>query len=385
VKFPPEFATVAGQTVAEVPAARFYVLMHELGHTMGLLHRYRGFGFMQEIQYYATISDPPFPNNLRFRYDPQDELRLRHHPDIFVRPGGAPYGTSYSVVPVPDVDLVADVGSQLKLVVSPLVPVVPLGAPVRLQVRLTNRADVTLPGPADLGLLAGSLFGQVIAPSGEARVFAPVNPLEYRSTADLAPGASLCHGESLWRGPDGALFPAPGLYRIEIQAGWLAPGGLATTLADCQVMIGPPCSYLHAKMALALLASQDIVLLLVFRSSPDAGSEDARKRIGAAMELLHQAARIDELRDSLAPIEAALLATGNLGQAAGLIDDKSLLTTSEIDGLLGKVKSAGADAVASAPVRSLVAICRRRIAAAFCAGFIDQAELERLLGLEGSS
>src|SRR5262249_45936747 len=158
----------------------------------------------------------------------------------------------------------------------------------RLQLRLTNLTDLSLPGPAALSLAKGSVAGQVIAPNGEIRTFSAVAPIDYHESAPLAPKSSLFHGETLWRGPQGPLFPTPGCYRIVLKAGWVAPGGVAVSRAHCDVLIAAPHNESHEEAALRLLACEDIALLLVFRSVPDGGTPEANRRIAAAAEVLEE-------------------------------------------------------------------------------------------------
>ncbi|HVT60392.1 MAG TPA: hypothetical protein VHR45_18610 [Thermoanaerobaculia bacterium] len=390
-KFPADarFGPAQGQMLKNVPRAAFFNFMHELGHAMGLFHRFTGSGFMQELVYFAlraAADQPPFPDNLPVSYHTPDEVRLRHHPDNFVRPKAVPYGVGYLAAPVPDTDIVTDVGSQLQLTVTPLRRVLPMGAPMRLELRLTNIQDgVKLPGPARLSLADGSVAGRVIAPNGQVRSFSAVAPLDYQSVADLDPRRSLFHGETLWRGPEGALFPAPGVYRVELEAIWVAPGGVARSATHCDVLIEAPENRRHQHAAIELLASEDVTLLLILRVSPDGASAVVNKRLTAAVKILRDSLEVQELRPSLAPLEARRLASTDLVQAAGLIDDDSWLTTSEIDYLLTQVKEAPPDIAKSAAVGRLIAVCRRKIMQAFCARHIDQAEVERLLGLEGGT
>jgi hypothetical protein len=78
-----------GQTVAF-----FRTAMHEMGHEMGLSHNLRGFCFMRPTEEIAAQApaEQPFPSNIVWSFDPADELRLRHWPDIAVRPGGIDMG-----------------------------------------------------------------------------------------------------------------------------------------------------------------------------------------------------------------------------------------------------------------------------------------------------
>src|SRR6185436_6435491 len=101
-RFPDEerFGAARGQKLVDVPSAALHCLMHELGHSMGLVHRFHGKGFMQGLIYIADLATEgsSFPDNLVLAYDEEDELRLRHFPDIWIRPGGAPFGQGYSAL-----------------------------------------------------------------------------------------------------------------------------------------------------------------------------------------------------------------------------------------------------------------------------------------------
>ncbi len=379
-----QFGSAAGKALQDVPAAAFCNFMHELGHTMGLLHRYRGNGFMQELLYFALVDTAPgerkFPENLGFHYDPKDVLRLRHHPDIWVRPGGVPFATGFSEMPVPDNDVLTDVSAQMQLVVKPVAPVVPLGAPVKLQLRLTNRTQGTLPGPVDMSLKAGSVAGSVVAPSGEVGTFSAVAPFDYVHVANFAAGRSLCHGESIWRGPGGALFPAPGFYRIDVEVGWVAPGGLARSRAHCKVLISPPLTREHEQAAYRILACPDLVYLLINRAAPGGAGAPVSERLIMAMDLLQECLAVAELRPFLAPLEALLVASTDLRQSARLLDAQSVLTTGEVDYLVAQIKQAGKPAAPDGAVRGMIAFLRQRVGQALSGGQIDESERWRLLG-----
>ena len=69
------FGSARGHRVAELPGLYFRTAVHEIGHAMGLYH--------VEIGSAAT----PFPGNLVYDHSAADKHRLRHLPDVVVRPG----------------------------------------------------------------------------------------------------------------------------------------------------------------------------------------------------------------------------------------------------------------------------------------------------------
>jgi hypothetical protein len=72
----------------------FRTAVHEMGHAMGLEHNDGGFSFMRPTGGIAerAPADMPFPSNIVWAFAPDDLHRLRHWPDIYVRPGGLYWG-----------------------------------------------------------------------------------------------------------------------------------------------------------------------------------------------------------------------------------------------------------------------------------------------------
>jgi hypothetical protein len=74
----------------DTTVAFFRTAIHEMGHAMSLVHNVTGFHFMRTTTAIAAEApaDAPFPANIVWSFSPQDARRLRHWPDITVRPGG---------------------------------------------------------------------------------------------------------------------------------------------------------------------------------------------------------------------------------------------------------------------------------------------------------
>ncbi|WP_293374431.1 hypothetical protein [Nevskia sp.] len=316
-----------GQRFGASSKAYFRTAVHELGHAFGLYHNSVDLGFMNvtpSIAAAATASNP-FPNNIQWSFATDDLMRLRHFPDIYVRPGGTPFGTSYASTPQSPRDSVIS-DDSLHLKTSALLDVVPLGAPVRINLELVNTGDAPVAVPGHLSMKGGTLRGQVIDPAGNARQFSScLVCLDDESETDLAPGKSVRSALTLMRGPQGALFGSAGLHRVQVDACWESDGNAKQVSGETAVMITPPVDDAHARAALKVLSTPDTLLVLVFGGD----------HLTDGLEAVQAALDNPVLRPHYAYIEAKRLGQrfgkrkADARKAAALITTKTVMTDSE--------------------------------------------------------
>jgi hypothetical protein len=342
-------------------APYFRTVVHETGHAMGLYHNTADNGFMNTTDVIASNSltpgSPAFPNNVQWSYNGDDAKRLRHMPDIYVRPGGLPFGTSYATTPISPTDLSVAI-EDLALHVSPLLESVPLGAPVRVNVELVNISD-TQPvfAPTTLSMKSGLVRGTVVDPNGSVRTFVPLlRCIEEHPIGTLNPGQHITHAITLLRGAQGALFPMPGIYQIGVEVHWDNGGVEATVTGEANVMVTSAVDDAHAQAALKVLSTPDTLLTLVL------GGDHLKDGISAIQTALQNPV----LRPHFAYIEAKRLAErfgkrrANLRAAAELIDDSTVMSPAEIKKTARLVKAEGAD---SAPGKNIVKTLKSKVTA----------------------
>lgn len=341
-----DWGLVKGQRFGASPKAYFRTAVHEIGHAFGLYHNTVDFGFMNttDVISAGATASTPFPNNIKWSYAVDDLMRLRHFPDIYVRPGGTPFGTSYASTPLSPADGVVQ-ADQLTLKATPLQEVLPLGAPVRVNLELTNTSDQPAVAPQRLNMKTGVVKGSVTNPSGQTKHFSSfILCLDDDGTVSLQPGESIKDSITLLRGPQGALFAAAGLYRIKVDLHWEADGGEFQTSAETDIIVTPAVEPSHAKAALKVLTTPDVLLVLVLGGD----------HLTDGIEAIQAALNDPILRPHYAYIEAKRLATRfgkrkpNLKAAAELITDHAVMSAPEAKkaGTLISGDSAEAKAVA---------------------------------------
>lgn len=241
----------------------FRTAVHEIGHAMNLKHNTIDNGIMNTTDTIAANATLPvqFPENIQWSHALDDQKRLRHLPDIFVRPGGVPFGYSYPAI-LPDDTISND--EDLEFKVTPELDIVPFGAPVRINYALKNNSSVQKIVPKELDMKYGHISGKVIDPSGTTRTFLPIILcLDEEITVKLNPNQSITNSATLLRGGQGHLFPLTGVYKIIVDLSWEISGFKYRISGFTNVMVTPPVDDEHAKAAYKIISNPDSLLVLV--------------------------------------------------------------------------------------------------------------------------
>lgn len=330
---------VKGLRFGTAAAPYFRTAVHEIGHAMGLYHNTVDMGIMNTTDVIAASAVPPvqFPDNIQWSHAPDDQKRLRHMPDQYVRPGGTPFGTPYGSTPISPDDLSADIDG-LELQVSPLLDIVPIGAPLRVNFKLVNTTEQDLPVPANLSMKSGCVKGKVIDPAGVVRTFKPiVLCVEEEELQQLKPGKSVGHALTLLRGAEGSLFPIAGSYRVVVEVEWELNGYSVKVAGETTAMVTPVVDEDHAKAALKILSTPDALLTLAI------GGDHLPEGIAAIQAGLNNPV----LRPHYAIVEAKRIGKqfgkreANLKEAVQLLDETAILSGPEIKQAAQLVKQSG--------------------------------------------
>lgn len=335
----------------------FRTAVHEIGHAMGLYHNTADNGFMSttDVISRSAVAPQRFPENILWSHARRDQKRLRHMPDIWIRPGGVPFGASYGTAPIVSADAMVEL-EGIRLDVDPLLAAVPIGAPVRVAITLRNEDGEAVAAPAELSLKAGYVSGSVTDPAGSMRSFRPLVRRTDRHVAELARGQSRTGSMTLLRGTEGHLFPMPGPFTVEVHLDWEIADVPVRVVGETDVMVLPAVDRAHAEAALRIMQTPDAVVTLAV------GGDHLAEGIAA----IHVALGNDVLRPHYAYVEARRLATGfqqrppDLAAAADLIKADTVMSGVEI-AKASKLVQEAADRGEAAP-SELVAVLREKAA-----------------------
>ena len=302
----------------------FRTAVHEIGHALGLRHNDRELGIMMAtniLAEHARDHGPPehFPENTNWSYAADDQKRLRHWPDPLVRPGGLSWG-SYDWAPVlPDEEPLEPAG--VALAVNPLLASVPLGAPVRVDLELSNGESMSV--PTDLSLAAGHVSGTVADPSGTVRSFRSL--IHCVDAQSLGAAERVVSSMTLLCGAEGALFPLAGAHRVRVDVRWDLDGVEYAVGGEVMVTVTAPVDEAHAEAARRVLSTPDALLTLVFGGDHLPEGQEA---IAAALDN-------DVLRPHYAYVEAKRVAARFFDRppdperAAVLLGDDAVMSAAE--------------------------------------------------------
>ena len=258
---------VKGMRFGEATAAYFRTAVHEVTHAMHIYHpiSLAVNHIMQGTNVIAGNATPthPFPTNIDWNHSSGDQRRLRHLPDPWVRPGGIPWGSPYSEVPISPADGTVT-PDELDLEVRVLHDILPLGAPARIELCLKNMGNDVVQIPTNLGLKGGTLSGSVTGPCGTQRDFRSLIMCmdanqEYQ---DLPAGHAAQWSETLLRGSQGALFGIPGLHHIRVNVDWVGNGLPCRLASETTVLVTPSVNDAHSLAAKKILEEPDTLLSL---------------------------------------------------------------------------------------------------------------------------
>lgn len=279
-----------------------------------------------------------FPRVVEPRFHPEDTRRLQLAPDWTIRPG-----TDFN----DDGPMFADVhranrAAGMRLEVSPLLPSVPLGAPVRVNLKLLNDSDKRQRVPARLGFSSGSLCGEVIDTGGRSRSFWPVKiSLDDANLDWMEAGAWRCHALTLLRGCQGSLFPHPGPYTVKVRLEWKSDTGFVFVEDAADVVIAGHATEARKALAASIIFEPETLLSLAI------GGE----QFEAGDRVIEAAARDDVLGPHWAvTLFKQQYRRNRFGAACGLISSSSILSLPEIQRVVQylwetKEKLKGADDV----------------------------------------
>ncbi|RVD81065.1 uncharacterized protein DFL_008942 [Arthrobotrys flagrans] len=316
--------------------AYFRTALHELGHAFGLLHNDDGgdgelpvldFSFMNQTgrAVNRSTASSPISQNIKWNHADRNLFQIRHWPDPFVRPGGVEFGYASNTRPPitpPDADTEYE-SPDLVFSVEPLKDhaEVPLGAPVRINLTLTNSGDQPIDVPGDISLKSHHLTGQVTDPTGTTRGFHTLFYLDREEQIKtLKPGESVTTSLTLLRGGQGALFPVGGVHKIVVKLSWSFSNELPlwVALGETTVLVTPPLDKSHAAAAHRLLTTPDTHLVLVL------GGDYLEDGVGAIKQALEDETLGKHFKGTEAK-RVLKLGTPDLEEATKLISEGSVV------------------------------------------------------------
>jgi len=346
----------------------FRTAVHEIAHAMGLQHEHQPNGrrIMSEtaVLHEASTAESgkTVPERILFSFSEASAKRLRHMPDIWVRPGGIPFDESsidYSYSPISTGDRLVE-AQGLRLEVFPLLKQVPYGAPVRINYRLTNVSGRNVAISPSLSLKSGCVKGEVIDADGTERRFSSILHFERlsdpaRATRSLGPGKSVLESMTLVQGRGGALFPKPGEHQIRIEVfSRDARGRRSGRVGQTRVWIVPACDAGTTRCGKTVSENPRTLIALAIRGDH-------------CKDSIEPALANPELRPHYAVVEAKRLGhrffsrPAELEKAAELLLEDPVMSSGEIDWMVKAILQADQKIRENSTVVKLCGLLRNKV------------------------
>jgi len=349
------FGAYQKKLLHEEPKSYLGVTMHELGHALNLQHPEvtESFNLMTSIddlarcgsnhldsnQKSAPIEFPSCFDATNWTYVPKDVYHLRHAPDIVVCPGGIPLDDFSDSLANRDA-IRSDIAMSMKSFTQEGLP---LAAPVRLQLKLTNTTDHSIQVPADLSFKNGNFSGIVTQLETKAvRTFKPLVSYIYQrpELIDLEPNHSISPDLMLLSGGDGPLFPKPGSYQIDLTIVWETEERRIVQSVITPVTIAKPKDKTSVE---SILNEPDILLALVIGDNDytNKGVEAIQKGFANKDLKRHYAAILarlvaKEIEQNKVPDEKI---ASKIDEMASYLDNDIVVTLGEIKRILKFVET----------------------------------------------